>query len=78
MKTKLKAMRELRGLSQSQLAKESGVPLRALQYYEQGRLNFNHSKIDKVFSIALALNCDVEDILDDEKTIDVIRQYQEA
>ena len=71
-KTKLKAVRESRGLSQSQLAKRSNVPLRALQYYEQGRLNFNHCKMYKIFSIALALDCDVEDILDDEETIEII------
>ncbi len=74
--TKLKKMRESRGLSQSQLAKMSGVSLRALQYYEQGRLNFNGAKVDKIFSIAFALGCDVEDILSDEKAIAAISKYQ--
>jgi transcriptional regulator with XRE-family HTH domain len=78
IKTKLKAVREAQGLSQSQLSKASGVPLRALQYYEQGKLNFDHCKIGKIFSVALALNCDVEDLLEDYDTIKIIRKYQEA
>lgn len=76
--SKLKSMRESRGLSQSQLAEKSGVNIRALQYYEQGRLNFDGSKIDKIFAIALALNCDIEDIIEDPKIIKMIRAYQEA
>jgi len=76
--TKLKAMREQKGLSQSQLAEKAGVSIRALQYYEQGRLNFDGSKIDRIFAIALALNCDIEDIIEDPKTIKMIRAYQDA
>ena len=75
---KLKQMRKLRGMSQAQLAEKSGISYRTLQYYEQNRLNFNHCKIEKIFAAALALNCDVEDILDDEKAIATIRQYQES
>lgn len=75
---KLKTMREKKGMSQSQLAEASGLNIRALQYYEQGRLNFNHCKIEKVFKVALALDCDIEDILDDPDVITTIRNYQEA
>lgn len=75
-KSKLKKMRESRGLSQSQLAEKSGIHLRTLQYYEQGVLDFNHCKIEKIFSVALTLDCDIEDILDDEDVIDLVRRYQ--
>lgn len=76
--TKLKEKRLEAGLSQNQLAKMSGIHLRTLQHYEQGVLNFNHCKIEKIFSTALALNCDVEDILDDNETIELIRKYQNS
>lgn len=76
--TKLKAMRERKGLSQSQLAEKAGVSIRALQYYEQGRLNFDGSKIDRIFAIALALSCDIEDIIEDPKIVKMIRAYQDA
>ena len=75
---KLKHMRESRGLSQSQLADKAGIQLRTLQYYEQGVLDFNHCKIEKIFSVALVLDCDIEDILDNEETIDLVRKYQNA
>ena len=75
---KLKRMRESRGLSQSQLANLSGIHYRTLQYYEQGVLNFNHCKIDKIFKTATVLDCDVEDILDDPEAIKAVREYQEA
>lgn len=76
--TKLKTMRELKGLSQAQLAEQSGIHIRTLQYYEQGVLDFNHCKIEKIFSVALVLNCDIEDILDNEETIEIVKQYQNA
>ena len=75
---KLTEMRKKRGMSQVQLAEKAGISLRTLQYYEQGQLNFNGCKIEKIFAVALALNCDVEDILTDEKAIETIRKYQEA
>ena len=75
---KLKAMREQKGLSQSQLAEATGINYRTLQYYEQGVLNFNHCKIDKIFKTATVLDCDVEDILDDQDAINAVREYQEA
>lgn len=75
---KLQAVRESRGLSQAQLAAKAGINVRALQYYEQGILDFNHCKIEKIFSVALALDCDIEDILDNEETIKLIRKYQES
>ena len=39
--TKLKRIRESRGLSQADLAKESGVHLRSIQMYEQRNKNIN-------------------------------------
>lgn len=75
---KLKKMRESRGLSQLQLAEKSGIQVRTLQHYEQGVLNFDHCKIDKIFAVALALDCDVEDILTDENIIETIKKYQES
>jgi transcriptional regulator with XRE-family HTH domain len=75
---KLKKVRESRGLSQAQLAEKSGINIRTLQYYEQGVLDFNHCKIEKIFATALALDCDIEEILDNEETVALIREYQEG
>jgi transcriptional regulator with XRE-family HTH domain len=78
MTTKLKKMRESRGLMQKDLADMTGIKLRTLQYYEQGVLKFDSCRIDKIFNMALALDCDVEDILEDPDVIATIREYQES
>lgn len=75
---KLKAMREAKGLSQSQLAKKSGVHLRTLQYYEQGRLSFDRCRIDKICAVALALDCNIEDLMEGENVKDLLKAYQNA
>ena len=75
---KLKKMRESKGLSQAQLAKMSGIHYRTLQYYEQGRLDIGHCKIEKLISVALALDCDIEDIVDNKNVVELVRKYQEG
>lgn len=60
----LKQLRETRNLSQSKLAEAAGINLRILQDYEQGRRDINKAQAIKVYHIAKALNCSMEDLLD--------------
>ena len=62
-RSNLKSMREEKGLSQSQLAKLSGVSLRNIQAYEQGTRDINEAQCIKVVQLAEALDCDIYDIL---------------
>ena len=62
-KSSLKFMREDRGMSQSELAKKSGVPLRAIQAYEQGYKDINKAQVVTVLQLAEALECDVYEII---------------
>ena len=62
----LKEIREKSGLSQSQLSKATGISLRTLQMYEQGYRNIAHARIDVMLKLCITLNCDIEDLLDDE------------
>ena len=55
--TNLKRLRRIAGLSQGQLAKASGVPLRTIQQYEQRQKNINKAQAEYVFQLAAALNC---------------------
>lgn len=64
---KLKQMREARGLSQSQLAKKSGVNIRLIQYYEQNYRDINKGQAATVLKLADALECDVRDIINLEQ-----------
>lgn len=61
---KLKIRREFMGLSQSELAKVSEVPLRTLQQYEQKRKNINNAKAVYLVNLASALRCDVRDLME--------------
>lgn len=56
--TNLQARRLAAGLSQRQLSRASGVPVRTLQQYEQRQKNINHARADYVNALARALGCD--------------------
>ena len=56
--TALKAMRMKNGLSQSQLAKASGVPLRTIQQYEQRQKDINRARAEYLIALSDALGCE--------------------
>ena len=62
--TKLQSCRKRAGLSQSELAAVSGVPVRTIQQYEQRQKNINHARACQVAALAHALCCQVEDLLE--------------
>lgn len=62
-KSRLKFMREDKGMSQSELAKASGVPLRAIQAFESGYRDINKAQVIKVLQLSEAIECDVYDII---------------
>lgn len=62
-KSGLKRQRTLLGLSQSQLARRSGVGLRAIQQYEQGAKDISRASYDRVQALARALHCQTQDLL---------------
>lgn len=67
---KLKEKRMQRKLSQSQLAKASGVSLRMLQKYEQGDRDLNKAQAETVYKLAKALNCQMEELIYTQKDLD--------
>lgn len=64
--TKLQTIRNSRGLSQSQLAKTSGVSIRMIQYWEQKAKNINMAAASSVLKLADALECEVRDLLEQD------------
>lgn len=67
--TKLKMHRMYAEMSQSELAKKSGVSLRAIQLYEQRVNDLNKAQAHTVYKLARALYCSIEDLLEDPQTI---------
>ena len=66
-KSRLKFYREEKGLSQSQLAKKSGVSIRLIQAFECGSRDINNAKVVTVLQLAEALECDIYNIINDRK-----------
>ncbi len=62
--TNLKERRREAGLSQSELAKISGVPLRTIQQYEQRQKNINCARAETLLALAQALSCPLTDLLE--------------
>lgn len=59
----LKAARQKRGLSQTQLANLSGVPLRTIKSYEQGTVDISKAQAETLYALSQTLNCSIEDLI---------------
>lgn len=66
--TNLKRIRTERDITQAALSERSGVSLRTLQEYEQGRKPINGAAALTVYRIARELNITVEDLLELESS----------
>ena len=64
---RLRAARQNAGFSQAELARRSGVNIRTIQYYEQGVRELNNAEAIRIFRMAQALGCRMEDLLDIEE-----------
>lgn len=62
--TNLKERRLQAGLSQSQLAELSSVPLRTIQQYEQRQKNINSARLESVIALSKALSCRPTDLME--------------
>lgn len=74
MTRKLKAWRQAKGLSQSQLAEKTGINLRTIQHYEQGSKNFDHARIDTIMRACVALDCQLDDILENPEYVELAKK----
>ena len=61
---KLKEYRERAGLSQSELARASGVSVRMIQHYEQGAKDINKAAVITVKQLADAVGCKIEELIE--------------
>ena len=60
----MKKIREIRNVSQAELAKISGVSLRSIQLYEQRVNDINKAQTDILFRISKTLGCRIEDLFE--------------
>lgn len=64
--SRLQVQRKLRGLTQKELSKKSGVSLRSIQQYEQFVKDINKASVINVIALARTLGCHVEDLIEYE------------
>lgn len=62
--SKLKTERKHCGLTQEELANESGVSLNTIRAYERKGKDINKAQFDIVLRLAKALKCDITELLD--------------
>ena len=62
--TKLKMFRLNCGLSQSELARDSGVALRQIQLFEQRRRDINNTAAITLLGLSKTLHCRMEDLME--------------
>lgn len=60
----LTTIRKARGFTQGQLAEQSGVTLRMIQLYEQRQNDMNKAQAGTLLSLAKALGCEMEDLME--------------
>ena len=62
--TRLRMYRERLGISQSELARQSGVSVRMIQNYEQRQKDLRKAQTITTWMLARALRCTVEDLME--------------
>ena len=62
--TRLKKIRQNRGISQAELSKNSGVNLRSIQMYEQRVNDIDKAQAKTLYRLSRSLGCDIEDLLE--------------
>lgn len=73
--SKLKEVRQAKGLSQSQLAGKANMNVRTLQHYEQGSKIFDHARIDTILRVCLALDCKIDEIIENQEYLKLLEKY---
>lgn len=71
---KLKEIREQRRISRSELSAASGVNIRTIESYEQGKKDINGAKLKTLLKLCQTLNCRLEDILEDPELIELLKK----
>ena len=62
--TNLKMIRSLSGMSQAELAEQSGVSKRTIQQYEQRQKDINKAQSETLLKLSRVLNCQMEELLE--------------
>lgn len=76
VKTKLKAVRLDRGLTQAQVAVAAGFNTQAYSNLEQGIKDISKTSIYRILCICKTLKCEISEIVDDGATLEMYAAYR--
>lgn len=62
-KNALKRFRKMAGYTQKELSEQSGVTLRSIQQYEQGKKKLQKASAETIQALARSLGCHMENLL---------------
>lgn len=62
--TNLKRLRRSVSITQSELAMQSGIPLRTVQQYEQRQKDINKARAEYLIALSKVLNCSSDDLIE--------------
>ena len=74
--TRLQEARISCGFSQGDLSSKSGVTVRMIQQYEQGKRSIDGARLSTLCALCVALDCNIEDILEDQATIRIYKRVK--
>lgn len=74
--SKLQEQRAAAGLTRQKLSEKSGVNVRLIERYEQGERDINGAKLKTLLKLCASLGCKLEDIIDDNETIELLSGKQ--
>lgn len=69
VETKLRSLREARGLAQRELSKISGVKIRSIQLFEQKVNDIDKAQAHTLYKLSRVLGCVIEDLLENPEQI---------
>ena len=75
-KTKLQEMRIKAGKTQKEAAEICGISLGVWRHYEQGSRKFDGAGLEIIIRTALALNCSIEDLIESDDTVALLKEYK--
>lgn len=74
--TGLQKVRIEKNMTQADLADQARMNLRSLQYYEQGRKDLAHVRLDKLLRLCIVLDCKLSEIIEDPQCKILYAEYE--
>ena len=74
--TNLKKLRVKQGLSQTDLARLTGIPKRRILTYEHGEICIDRARLETICKLAAALGCNVSDLLEGKELKTIYKQVR--